>query len=374
MGIHHGQILRILRDQGALSRAALARRSKLSATTLTHVTAKLLYDGAILECEVNEASGVGRPAQAVRLISEAHKVAGVHIGAGHVQVAITDLKAAPKAVASFEFDIHGTEPDRVIELAAAAVKDLAAEIQMDVAKLLGVGVAVPGPVDAERRRILTSLNLGWRDVSVADKVERAIGLPAILEHNVSAMALAESRYGIGRDVPALLYVYLKIGLGAGLVVDGMVFRPGGRGAVEVGHIQITPDGARCACGNTGCLETFLCEDALMNVAGLEGPAPTDLLARVAQNERAWNTIIVHLTTALASAVNLLTPDLIVFGGYLGLAPDSLFEKLRADIPPRVMPHMRDILRLERATFGVQAGAVGGATVALDHFFYSGAFH
>ncbi|KQZ14154.1 ROK family transcriptional regulator [Mesorhizobium sp. Root554] len=374
MGAHHGQILRILRDEGPQSRAALARRSKLSATTLTHVTAHLLRDGSVLESETSGSIGVGRPAQAVRLVPDAHSVAGVHIGAGHVQVAITDLKAAPKATASFEFDVHGADPDRVVSDVAAMVMKLAAEVQIDTGKLLGIGVGVPGPVDFERRTALASINVGWRNVPIAGKLERAIRLPTVVEHNVTAMALAESCYGIGRQVPALLFVYLKTGLGAGLVVDGVPFRPGGHGAVELGHIQITPDGARCACGNRGCLETFLCEKALMAAAGVIGSAPADLMARVEQNGPAWDTVIEHLTTALASAVNLLTPDLIVFGGYLGQAPESLFERLRADVPPRVMPHMREILKFERTSFGAQSGAIGGAAVALDHFFYSGALH
>lgn len=374
MSAHHGQILRILRDEGPQSRAALARRSKLSATTLTHVTAHLLRDGSVLESETSGSLGVGRPAQAVRLVPDAHSVAGVHIGAGHVQVAITDLKAAPKASASFEFDVHGADPDRVVDEVAAMVTKLAAEVQIDAARLLGVGVGVPGPVDFERRTALASINVGWRNIPIADKLERAIRLPTVVEHNVTAMALAESCYGIGRHVPALLFVYLKTGLGAGLVVDGVPFRPGGHGAVELGHIQITPDGARCACGNRGCLETFLSEKALIQAAGLASQAPADLMASVERNNPAWDTVIGHLTTALASAVNLLTPDLIVFGGYLGQAPESLFERLRADVPPRVMPHMREILKFERTSFGAQSGAIGGAAVALDHFFYSGALH
>lgn len=374
MGIHHGHILRVLRDEGPQSRAALSRRAKLSATTLTHVTAQLLREGYIRENETNGAARVGRPAQAVRLVADAARVAGVHIGAGHVQVAITDLKAEPKAMASFEFDIDSADPDRVVERVAASVAGLAAEIQVDGASLLGVGVGVPGPVDTDRRRALASINVGWRELPMADKLEHAIGLPVVVEHNVSAMALAESRYGIGRGVPVLLYVYVKTGLGAGLVVDGAVFRPGGYGAVELGHIQMTADGALCSCGNTGCLETFVCERTLMNAAGLQGAAPADLIARVERNRPAWDAVTRHLTTALASAVNLLTPDLIVFGGHLGQAPDSLFEKLRADLPPRVMPHMRDVLRIERATFGPAGGALGGAALALDHFFYSGALH
>lgn len=375
MGVHHGHILRILRDEGPQSRADLSRRSKLSATTLTHVTAALLRDGSILEGEFNGPNGVvGRPAQAVKLAPEARSVAGVHIGAGNVQVAITDLLARPKATAAFAFDTEAADPDEIVSQVSRTITELAAEVQVETSRLLGVGIGVPGPVDPARRTALASINVGWRNVPLADKLEDALRLPTTVEHNVSAMALAESRYGIGKNVPALLYIYLRTGLGAGLMVDGAPFRPGGHGAVELGHIQIVAEGKRCACGNVGCLETFVCERALMDAAGLKGTAPDNLLARVEKNSPAWDVVVRHLTTALASAVNILSPDLIVFGGHLGEAPQSLFERLERDLPPRIMPHMRDILNLKRATFGAQSGAIGGAAVALDQFFYSGALH
>lgn len=374
MGIHHGHILRILRDEGAQSRAELSRRSKLSATTLTHVTAALLRDGSILEGETYGANGVGRPAQAVRLAPEARNVAGVHIGAGNVQVTITDLLARPKAGAAFSFDTTCADPDDIVRQVSRTVVQLAEESQLEAKSLLGVGIGVPGPVDAARRSALASINVGWRNVPLADKLEDALQLPATVEHNVSAMALAESHYGIGKNAPALLYIYLRTGLGAGLMVDGAPFRPGGHGAVELGHIQVVPEGKLCACGNVGCLETFVCERALMDAAGLKGAAPDNLLSRVELNPAAWNLVLRHLTTALASAVNILSPELIVFGGHLGEAPKSLFEQLERDLPQRIMPHMRDILSIRRATFGAQAGAIGGAAAALDRFFYSGALH
>lgn len=374
MSIHHGHILRILRDEGPQSRAELARRSNLSATTLTHVTAHLLKEGSVIELETGGAGSVGRPAQAIRLVPEAHTVAGVHIGAGSAQVTITDLKTSAKGAMSFEFDLPGPDPAIIVKRIANALTGLAEEAQIETKRLLGIGISVPGPVDLARRTAIASINVGWRNVPFAELMEQALGKPAIVEHNVSAMALAESRYGIGRNVPALLYVYLRTGLGAGLVVDGMPFRPGGHGAVELGHIQITQNGAPCACGNTGCLETFVRESTLMQAAGLTGPAPAHLFSYVEKNPEAWDVVVQHLTSALASAVNLLTPDLIVFGGHLGEAPESLFERLRSDLPPRVMPHMRDILNIQRSNLGQQAGAIGGAAVALDHFFYSGAFH
>ncbi|KQV19945.1 ROK family transcriptional regulator [Rhizobium sp. Root1203] len=368
MGVHHGQILCILRDGGPQSRASLARSSKLSATTLTHVTAQLLRAGVVAECDVTETTGIGRPGQAIRLVPDAFHVAGIHLGAGLVQIAITDLKAGAKSIASFDFSVRETEPDDVVSRAAETLSRLRSELGEP--RLLGVGVAVPGPVNADQRSILVSINTGWSNLPLADMFEEKTGLPAVLEHNVSSMALAEVRYGIGRQVPGVLYVYLRTGLGAGLVVDGMPFRPGGHGAVELGHIQISTDGPLCSCGNHGCLESYVNEAVLMRAVGLKGQAPDNLLKRLEATE-AWAPTLDRLTDSLAIAINLLAPDLIILGGHLGEAPDSLFDHLLRNLPPRVMPHMRDVLRIERSGFGPLSGAIGGVAVALDHFFYSG---
>lgn len=369
MGVHHGQVLRILRDEGPQSRAILARRTGLSATTLTHVTAQLLADGSVAEVEPAASSGVGRPGLAIRLLPNAHHVAGVHIGAGLVQLTVTDLLGSPKGAASFEFALPDTSPEAVTARIADEIEKLKLLARTD--HLLGVGVGVPGPVDAGQRTILASINTGWRNLPLAGMLERRTGLTVVLEHNVTAMAVAEARFGLGRGVPALLYVYLRSGLGAGLVVDGVPFRPGGHGAVELGHIQISQNGPRCSCGNHGCLESYVNERVLMRALGLEGSAPADLLMQV-ENTDVWGPTLARLTDSLAIAISLLTPDLIVFGGHLADAPESLFAHLRKHLPPRVMPHMRDILRFERTGFGSQPGAIGGAAVALDHFFYSGA--
>lgn len=367
-GNHRGEILSILRDEGPQSRASLARRSKLSATTMTHLSAELLRDGVVSEAEIAEAAGIGRPGQAIKLSPDAFHVAGIHLGAGLVQIAITDLTASAKATASFGFSLREATPDDVVARTAETLAGLIAEV--DGPRLLGVGVAVPGPVNADQRSILASINTGWRNLPLAAKFETETGLPVVLEHNVSSMALAEVRYGIGRRVPAVLYVYLRTGLGAGLVVDGVPFRPGGHGAVELGHIQISQDGPPCSCGNHGCLESYVNERVLMRAAGLEGAAPSNLMERLEATET-WAPTLDRLTDSLAIAINLLTPDLIVLGGHLGEAPDSMFAHLLKNLPPRVMPHMRDILRIERTSFGPLSGAFGGAAVALDHFFYSG---
>ena len=375
MNIHIGNILSILRDCGPQSRADLARRSSLSATTLTHVTARLLKEGLVIESETAASSRLGRPAHALHLARDARKVAGVHIGAGNIQIALTDLCATPRITDRFEFDIVTAEPAGLVDRIADRVQQLAAEIQIDPESLVGVGVGFPGAVDAMRRVALTSINLGFGQEALADRFEKRLKVPAVLTHNVSAMALAESRYGVGRRDAALLFVYLKTGLGAGLVVDGVLFRPGGYGTVELGHIQVERGGRRCACGNSGCLEAYVCEAALIEkTRAADLPTDGPLLAMLERDDEAYEQFIEHLTTGLANAVNLLSPDVVVFGGHIGEASDQTLRRLRDGLNPRIMPHLRGHLRFERTSFGWFAGAIGAAALALDEFFYSGACH
>lgn len=373
MGIHHGAILRILRDDGPQSRAELARRTALSPTALTHLTAQLLKDGTVTELTQVVASGapVGRPAVNVALVPDANAMVGVHLGAGTIHATITDLKATPKVKASLYFDTASSEPTAVIRQVVKTVEGLIKKSGVDRSRLLGLGLGVPGPVDTERRRNLLSINYDWKDVPFADELETMLSMPVVVEHNVSAMALAESRYGIGRDATALLYIYLRTGLGAGLVINGRPFRPGGHGAVELGHIQVVEHGERCSCGSTGCLETFLSEGVLARAVNIDKPHPRQLLAVVERHPDVWNAALRHLTTAIASATNLLNPDLIVFGGHLAEAPESFIDSIRKSVPPRVLPPMRDALRFERSSLGNDAGAIGGAAAALDQLFYSG---
>lgn len=363
--------MRILRDEGPQSRATLSRRSKLSATTLTHLAAQMLADGVVCEQETPANGTIGRPGLTLALQPDSRHVAGVHIGAGLVQLVITNLVGQIKAEASFQFQLPGASPEAVITEIAAEIHRLMAV--GNVQQLLGIGLAVPGPVDMEQRHILASINTGWRNLPLAAMLEQRTGVAVLLEHNVTAMAVAETRFGLGRDVAAVLYVYLRSGLGAGLVIDGTPFRPGGHGAVELGHIQISQNGPPCSCGNHGCLESYVNERVLLQQLGLSGNAPAYLLTRL-EGTAVWQSILTHLTNSLAIAVNLLTPDLILFGGHLAEAPDSLFAHLQAQLPSRVMPHMRDLLRIERSSLGGNGGAIGGAATALDHFFYSGVQH
>jgi len=371
------QVLTMLRDHGALPRIELARRAHLSPTTITRVTNQLVSDGVIAEGNSISPTKLGRPATEISIVRDALVVVGVQVGVGFVQFGLIDLLGATVASRSLSYDIETPAADVMVD-AAAAINELIASSEYDKSTVIGVGVAVPGPVDVAGRSILLPINLDWRDVPVADILEPLTGLPVTVEHNVRSMALAETRFGAAQGLGSAAFIYLRTGLGAGLVVEGQPFAGGVRGAIELGHLHVVDNGIACVCGGNGCLETIVSEGALQRQlaeAGLSsngGGALSALYAAADSNDKAKasiDAIITQLATAMSAIVNLLNPDVILLGGALAEVPQPFFERLTEQTRQQVFPLIRPLVRIEPSSLGMYAGVLGGGTAALERYFY-----
>jgi predicted NBD/HSP70 family sugar kinase len=386
--LNRALVLRLLRDSSPLSRSELARAAGVSPTTITKLSAELIEHGWVVETPVASAPRVGRPAINLALRTDTLVVCGVQIGVGFIRIGACNLFADVKHADGFEFD-PADAPETVIEMIAERLGALVRTAGLDDSALLGIGVAAPGAVDADHRNNLLAINLGWRDVDFATPLEAALGVPVTVEHNVRAMALAEARYGAARGEESLFYVYVRTGVGAGMIVGGEPFHSGAHGVCELGHLRIVAGGPRCTCGATGCLETLIAEPAIRpRVTAVVENEPDGLLASELRGgasllaavdaaaaggdraaERILAELVEHLTTALASVVNLLNPDLIVLGGLFAEAPDSTFDRVRTRLRAEAFPVLRDTVRVERTALGLDAGMTGAAAFALEQFFY-----
>jgi len=205
------------------------------------------------------------------------------------------------------------------------------------------------------------------------------------------MALSEALFGAGQDVRALAFVYARIGVGAGFVVDGQLYHGSGAGAGEIGHTTIIPDGGEpCRCGNTGCLETLVSEPAIVRLAQelaeqdrqgilathLQGRDETTIervFAAARAGDTATRTMLEerahYMGIALANLINVLNPELIVLGGILAQAHDLLGPAIEATMRQRAFANLGERVQLQTASFGRQAGVIGAAALALNAFFY-----
>lgn len=372
-----GQVLALIRDRGPMSRAELARQLALSATTITRTVTDLEADKLLEEGMSLPQAGAGRPAINLHIRPEACRVAAVQIGIGNVQVGLFD--ALGKRIGANRFENASDAPaDAVLHQVAEAL-DRLCEVHGQARRTLdGIGVAVPGPVDADGRRMQVSIRLGWRDTPVADALEALTGLPVTVEHNVRAMALAEARFGRARGLGSIAFVYLRSGLGAGLVVEGQPFSGGVHGAIELGHLQVVENGMRCICGGRGCIETVLSETALQATTRRLRlpPEPNALTAlwhaaqRRADVAQAVDGLVAPLATGLSALTTLINPELVLLGGALADIPEALLERIVAATMKGTFPAIRASIRIERSQLGADAGLAGGATVALERFLYA----
>ena len=384
-GRNRAAILRLLQAAPS-ARAAISAATGLSAPTVTRVVATLLQEGVVRERVASPAARAGRPAAQVELIPGAGAVVGMTLGMGLARLVVCDLIGQVERRAVIRFDADDAE--EALREIGAKTRRLLAAMGDQRARVLGVGVGAPGPVDAAGRTILLGVHHGWRDVPAADILEAAVQVPVTVDHLVRAMAFAEAHHGCGREDRNLAFVYVQLGVGAGLVLDRQPYHSGTQGTTEIGHIQVVADGKPCVCGNTGCLETVVSSTVLQEAAqalrdgdpggvvaqqlGAGMPAVAALDAAAAAGDDAADDVLraagATLGQAVVTLVNLFNPTLVVLGG---VASDSeiLAECVRDQIRRHAFPLIRDSVRVEMTTFGALVGPIGAAAVALERFFY-----
>ncbi|AOR34077.1 transcriptional regulator [Streptomyces fodineus] len=293
-------VLGLLRDAGAegLSRLELAERTGLTPQAVSKITGRLREEGLAAEAGRRASTG-GKPPTVLRLVPEAGHAVGVHLDRDELRVVLVDLDGAVAAQRRTELDL-GAGAEAVLQVVARAVEGLVADGlghgdagPAGGGTLLGVGVALPGPLDHARGVLHRVTGFPeWDGFPLRDALGERLGVPVVVDKDTNAAALGLSVAGEGGS-GSFAYLHLGTGLGAGLVIGGRVHRGARTGAGEFGHQVIQLDGPPCECGNQGCVEV-LCLSAVGR--GAAGEA-----ARV-------------LGVGAANLVGLLDIDAVLLGG------------------------------------------------------------
>ncbi|HEV2761358.1 MAG TPA: ROK family transcriptional regulator [Pyrinomonadaceae bacterium] len=258
-------LLRLVRAAQPISRVELARRLGVNRSTVTDAFKPLVAAGLVREEVVPPPPAgrtLGRPAAGLSFNTERDFFVGVNVGVSRSQVGLTALGGGHFAEEGFETP---AEPADALALVRASIERLCGRV--GGRRLRVIGVSVPGPTDAERKRLLYAPHLGWRDVNIADALrfqhEGGAGVPVVVENNATAAAIYEARLRLkdtpGASLENFVLVRSGTGIGVGLVLGGEVYRGTGRGeglAGEFGHMTIVAGGKVCACGNRGCWEMY----------------------------------------------------------------------------------------------------------------------
>jgi len=273
-------------------------------------------------------------------------------------------------------------PERFVEAAAREVAALLAEAGLRREDLLGLGAGAPGPLDPATGVVFEPPNLeGWRDVPLAALLAEAIGIPAFIENDANAAAVGEAWVGAGAGVSDLIYITVSTGIGGGLIFGGELYHGTSGTAGEIGHMTIEPDGPTCTCGRRGHLEILASGTAIGRMAteAVVAGRPSTLsalprgeitAAAVAEAAAAGDVLAIevyaraggYIGVAAASLVNVLNPQMIVFGGGVSKAGELLLAPVRQAVRERAFERPAEAVRIVPVALGDDVGVVGVAAV------------
>lgn len=372
-------VLNLIRKYEPISRREIADRTGLSFQTVTNITQSLLGSGVIQEGLELRGNGI-RQSRSVQINPNAAYAVGIHFDRAKLRLVLTNFKA--RVLWREEILLAADQSARsILSLIASVLGRALGETGISREQLLGIGLAVPGPLDIEAGCLLNVPNLNdWPNHPIRSELEELLDLPVVLDEDVTAIVLGEQWCGWGTEHLNVLYLYVGIGIGLGIVSNGHALR-GWKGNIgQIGHIQIDPDGPLCHCGKRGCLEAFCTADAILRdarIAALNrdhwtGPRLPDLPQRiedvVASNDPVFKEVIKNAATrlgaALGEAVAILDPELVLLGGeMLHLLGDSFVDALVLEIPKSAMP-TKPLPPVKSSSFGADAGVIGAATLVL----------
>jgi predicted NBD/HSP70 family sugar kinase len=374
-----GVVLEHVADSGPVSRATIAAGTGLNKTTVSSLVAELIEMRLLAETGDDERPGnVGRPAQTVRLSGNGVVSLGLEINIDYLATCATDLTGQVRHEHAVAVDNRNSQPGRVMGRLATLARRALADVEAQGLSLAGVTIAAPGLVDVASGTVVVAPDLGWRDVPLADLAAKRLAIrdvPLRVDNEANLGALAELWTGAGRGLSDFVYVSAEVGVGAGVVMGGQLYRGAFGFAGELGHLTVDPDGPRCTCGNRGCLAMLVGEDALLEIAGIEGPtegsarlAATTLADRIrggdTRTEDALRQIGEWLGLGLAGVVNVLNPEAIILGGYLGALVEWLEQPLTTALSERVLASNWAPCRILPSQIGEQAAVHGAAALPL----------
>jgi glucokinase-like ROK family protein len=372
-----------LRENAPISRAALAEITGLNKTTVSSLVHELIERQFVREVGYESpGSGrrAGRLAMLLTLNPEAGYIVSMEIGVDFLMAICTNF--APDTMWQHKEEIDPDMGQQVIIDRLLALLYQGLNIGNEYCQtLLGVAVGVPGLVDQNSGTLLFAPNLRWENVPLRAQLEGLINAPLIVDNEANIAALGEHYFGAARGYNEVLYLSAGVGLGGGLVHNGQVFSGVTGFGSEFGHMTMDPEGEICNCGNRGCWETQVSQRALFRylrrsagqgnktmltemTGGNLGALTVPMVVEAAQQKdhmalEALQVLGCHLGIGIASLVNALNPELVVFGGILSLASDNLLPVIEDELQRRALRWNREAIKVVVAKHGQEACVMGG---------------
>jgi glucokinase-like ROK family protein len=383
-------ILQLIHSGANNSRLELARLADLSPSSITAIVQRLIKKGLVVESEP-ATSQLGRRPIPLQVRRDAAYLVGVDLGSFFLRIVITDINGEIVYRSQSRTDMK-VGRQRVLEKTFLSIHQAIRESNIPQKSIKGIGIGHSGVIDSEAGVVLSYPRPGqmeeWRNVPLRDIFEKEFSLPCLLEDSVRTSTIAEKCFGSARELSDFLYIDVGMGIGAGIFLDGKIYRGGGGRAGEFGHITVNESGPLCSCGNTGCLETLASSAAIIQnvraaiekgidskirelIDGDLDKISIELIARAASEDdslayRVLQGAASYIGIGLANLVNLLNPKVVIFGGALFREiPQLIADPLRRIIKQRSLEKSANEVQLAVSTVGAEASALGAARLIAE---------
>jgi predicted NBD/HSP70 family sugar kinase len=368
-------LLRIVKDEAGLSRAELAKRSGLTKSTVSLLVQELIDEGWLCERETTVSGSIGRRPTPLQLDPSRLALLGAEIGVDYLNVVSCNLQGdlLDSRMQAFE---HADLP-RTLQALARMVAEQHKALCRQGRRALGLGVGIPGTVDARGQRIGVVPNLAWHDREIHAPLVSALAkagvrdVPATVLNEANAAALSEYVFGPGHAFDSLVYLSIGIGLGGGIVLGDRLHLGHDGAAGEVGHTILQLDGPLCRCGAHGCAESFVSQRAVsLDLTGAASPILP--MAELVRRLQAGDAAVAHavqragryLGMLMHNLCNTIDPAVIVLGGPMGQLGEPFFGAAQAGFESLRGRYHFHTTTVRQCRFGLNACAVGAAGAVL----------
>ena len=325
------QVFELIRAAGLIPRVQLAKDLGVSPASVTTISSELIEAGLIEEVAAprDNDAGRGRPAVALGVRTEAHRVAGMKLSDREHTAVIVDFAGKLIADVAIPRQPGPMSLPEILDTIEMLLARVCGKAGMDRSDLSAVGIGLPGFVDCAEGTVLWSSILVERAVPLAGAATARLGIPVHVDNDANLVALAELWFGAGRSLSDFAVVTIEHGVGMGFVMNHRIYRGAQRLGMELGHTKVQLDGALCRCGQRGCLEAYVADYALareattaLNWGHKESQPINVLLESLYDHAKAGNATAKsifrragrYLAVGLSNVVNLFDPSLIILSG------------------------------------------------------------
>ncbi|GAA3403622.1 ROK family transcriptional regulator [Paenibacillus hodogayensis] len=367
-------VFEIIKNQQPISRASIAKQTGMSPTTISRIVGELTEEGYLLETEQVSPGGLGRKSTLLAMVDAAVLSVGVELDWHRIHIGIVDLQG--NVIADGRYPRSANESaDATIERIGAEIDRLTKANDIDCARLIGIGVGLPGIVDNAKGVVVFSVQLGWKNVRLAERLKEITGYDVAVDNELKVKALAEHLKGaaIGSNRTALLG--FGNGVGSALIVEGEIYRGKTNSAGEIGHTTIDPNGMLCDCGKAGCLQTYININSLLSEANKLHPVRSieELFEARRAGER-WamyliDRALMYMAITINNIVCMYNPDSVILSGELAdKFPEIVDEVVDLCYSRFAWEPLRESFQIVRSELHEQAVTIGSGLMSQNRFF------